>query len=569
MVESAVVKKEDFLSPLEALNLRLQKTPDKIAMVQPLGNGQLREYSWKQMGDEVQKMAGYLVSLNLAPGSHIALISKNCAEWIMADLAIWMAGHVSIPLYPSLTASSVRQIMEHSESRHAFIGKLDEWDEMSQGVPEGVHRIAFEMAPESARQTADAQWEKIVASQAPLNQWAERRDDELATIIYTSGTTGMPKGVMHSFGSLKVVGSRATMAYQLDQDDRVISYLPLAHVAERVAIELAFLFVGMKVFFAESLQTFGDDIKRAQPTVFFAVPRIWSKFYQKAGEKVPPHKLKRLLSIPLLRTIIKRKVLGAMGLDKCRIALSGAAALSQELINWFHDLGLDILEVYGMTENLAWSHTTPEGGQRVGWVGTPNDGVECRLGEGGEILVKSPGTMMGYYKEPELTRNTFADDEQQWLRTGDVGEIDASGYMRITGRTKELFKTEKGKYVAPAPIETRLVALQGIEQASVMGDGLPQPIVLVDLGEEERAALGRDADATKARLEPLFAAHLQRVNEQLDAHERLDALVVVSEPWTVENGVMTPTLKIKRNQLQKLYGDRFATWSRQRGIIWE
>jgi long-subunit acyl-CoA synthetase (AMP-forming) len=536
-------------------------------MVQPLGQGKLREYTWKEVGEQIQKMAGYLVSLNLAPGSHIALISKNCAEWIMADLAIWMAGHVSIPLYPTLTSDSVRKIMEHSEARHVFIGKLDDWEEMSGGLPKGVHRIAFEMAPAAARATADALWEKIMSSQVPLDEWAERRDDEVATIIYTSGTTGMPKGVMHSFGALKAVGNRATFAYSMSDEDRVVSYLPLAHVAERVAVELGFLFVGMTVYFAESLQTFGEDIKRARPTVFFAVPRIWNKFYQKASEHVPPEKLRRMLAVPILGLFVRRKVLAAMGLDKCRIALSGAAALSQELINWFKALGLEILEVYGMTENLAWSHTTPEGGQRIGWVGKPNDAVECRLGGNGEIQVKSPGSMLGYFKEEQMSRDAFADDV--WLRTGDVGVIDEDGYLRITGRVKEIYKTEKGKYVAPAPIETKLVTAPGIEQACVMGEGLPQSIALVDLGEEERAALEQDAAGTRSRLEAAFAAHLKETNAHLDPHERLDALVVVKAPWTIESGVLTPTLKVKRSKLEEQYAGRLAAWGQQGGVIWE
>lgn len=567
MNESVALKQDELKTPLEALSARLQNDGQRVAMIQPIGGGELREYTWNEIGEQIQKVAGYLVSLNLEPGSHIALISKNCAEWIMADIAIWMAGHVTIPLYPTLTRETVGLIMEHSEAKHTFVGKLDDWEEMCAGLPQGTHRIAFEMAPAGVREQADVLWDKIVATQAPLKQWAERRDDEVATIIYTSGTTGMPKGVMHSFGALKAVGNRAIHAYALNRDDRLISYLPLAHVAERVALELSFLFVGTTVYFAESLSTFGEDIKRAQPTLFFAVPRIWSKFYQKANDRMPPAKLKRLLSIPLVRTLVRRKVLTAMGLDKCRIALSGAAALSQPLIEWFNQLGLEILEGYGLTENLAWSHTSPEGAQRIGTVGIANDGVECRIGEAGEIQVKSPGSMLGYYKEEEKTKEAFADDV--WLRTGDVGKIDEEGYLRITGRVKEIYKTEKGKYVAPAPIESLLLSQPGIEQACVMGSGLPQSIGLLDLGEDERGQWLHDEQATKERLSPLFEAHFEAVNSKLAPHERMDALIVVREPWTIENGVLTPTLKIKRNVLEKTYQDRLAAWGKQGGVIWE
>ncbi|WP_156501358.1 AMP-binding protein, partial [Alcanivorax sp. HI0044] len=242
-------------------------------------------------------------------------------------------------------AETVRQIMEHSESKFLFVGKLDDWDMMKAGVPDGVQQIALSLAPDDALQ-AFPKWPDIIRDTAPLAEINVPDLKDLATIVYTSGTTGMPKGVMHDFESLSAVGEKMIKVYDLKPDERMISYLPLSHVAERVAVEIAVLYVGNKIFFAESLDTFGEDIKRAQPTVFFAVPRIWSKFYQKASEAVPPKKLNRLLKIPFLNKIIKKKVLGAMGLDECRIALSGAAALSPEIITWFKKLDLEILEVY-------------------------------------------------------------------------------------------------------------------------------------------------------------------------------------------------------------------------------
>jgi long-subunit acyl-CoA synthetase (AMP-forming) len=343
----------------------------------------------------------------------------------------------------------------------------------------------------------------------------------------------------------------------------MISYLPLSHIAERAAVELALIYVGHEVFFAESLETFGEDIKRASPTLFFAVPRIWTKFYQKVNDAMPPAKLRRLLRIPILNRIIKKKILAAMGLDECRIALSGAAALSPEVIEWFNKLGLEILEVYGMTENMAWSHTTRSSDQKVGWVGTPNEGVECRISEGGEIQIRSPGNMQGYYKDEAQTRDSFA--EGGWLKTGDVGEIDPNGRLRITGRVKEIFKSEKGKYIAPAPIENRLVSFPGIEQACVMGPGLPQPIALLNLSPEEMVKLEQ---AGREHYSRELAGLLTRVNDELDAHERLQCLVVVSETWAVENGMLTPTLKLKRNELEKCYADRVPGWSRSRGVVW-
>jgi len=549
-------------TPLQAFAETVQRRGKAVAMIQPLGGGRLREYNWLDIQDEALRMAAYLRSLNLPQGTNVALMSKNCAEWIIADIAIWMAGHVSVPLYPTLTSTSVRQIMEHSGAPVLFVGKLDVWEEARAGVPESVQCIAFSLAPEDARQRFP-RWEDMVSRYQPLTDPADPDENSLATIIYTSGTTGTPKGVMHSFRNFAVVGTKLVNVYNLVSSDRMISYLPLSHIAERAAVELALIYVGHEVFFAESLETFGEDIKRASPTLFFAVPRIWTKFYQKVNDAMPPAKLRRLLRIPILNRIIRKKILAAMGLDECRIALSGAAALSPEVIEWFNKLGLEILEVYGMTENMAWSHTTRSGDQKVGWVGTPNEGVECRIADGGEIQVRSPGNMQGYYKDEAQTRDTFA--EGGWLKTGDVGEIDPKGRLRITGRVKEIFKSEKGKYIAPAPIENRLVSFPGIEQACVMGPGLPQPIALLNLSPEERVKLEQ---AGREHYSKELAGLLSRVNDELDAHERLQCLVVVSEAWAVENGLLTPTLKLKRNELEKCYADRVPGWSRSRGVVW-
>ncbi|MED5387217.1 MAG: AMP-binding protein [Pseudomonadota bacterium] len=556
--------KASVMSPLKALEERCAKQANSIAMIQPMGGGELQEYTWARINEEARKMAAYLQSQGVQKGDHVALVSKNCAEWIIADLSIWMAGAVSVPLYPTLVAETVRQIMEHSESKFLFVGKLDDWDMMKAGVPDGVKQIAFTLAPQDAL-SKFPNWGDIIRDTAPMEQVAEPAMDDIATIIYTSGTTGMPKGVMHDFLAFSTVGEKMIKVYNLTPEERMISYLPLSHVAERVAVEVAQLYVGGKIFFAESLETFGEDIKRAQPTVFFAVPRIWSKFYQKASEAVPPKKLNKLLKVPFLNKVIKKKVLGAMGLDQCRIALSGAAALSPDIITWFKKLDLEILEVYGMTENLAWSHTTEEGDQKIGWVGTPNDGVECRIGEGGEIMVRSLGNMKGYYKQPDKTAEDLTEDG--WLHTGDVGEIDEKGRLRITGRVKEIFKTEKGKYVAPAPIEGRLSTQPGLELACVIGQGMGQPIALLNITPEEQEKLskGSEKEHFTKELEKLLA----RVNEELDPHERMTTLVVCKDAWTVENNLITPTLKLKRNEIEKRYAADIPNWSKTKGVVWE
>lgn len=538
-------------------------TPDKTVFTQPMGGGQVREWTWKQAMDEVRRMAAYLKGLYLEPGSRIAMLAKNTAHWMMADWAIWMAGHVSVPLYPTLAAGTVRQILEHSESKLLFVGKLDVWDDMKAGVPEGLPMVTLPLAPwvDGARG-----WEEIIGKSAPLAGSPVRPADELCTLIYTSGTTGMPKGVMHSFGTFAWSITSGLKRVPLDQRGRVLSFLPLAHVAERMVVEHGLLATGMHVFFAESLETFVSDIQRARPTVFFAVPRLWVKFQQGVQAKMPPEKMARLLKIPILRGIVKKKVLAGLGLDQAFWAAGGAAPMPPSVLAWYRSLGLDIVEVYGMTENCGLSHSTVLGKPRPGTVGTTYEGVQCRTDPAtGEIQVKGECVMLGYYKQPEVTRETFTADG--WLKTGDKGTIDAEGNLKITGRVKDLFKTGKGKYVAPAPIENKLATHAAIEACCVTGANLGQPLGLLMLNPDA-AAKARDAAGRKA-LEASLAEHLKAVNAQLDPHEQMDCLVVTADPWSVENDILTPTMKVKRNKIEDLFARNYENWvASRKKVVW-
>ena len=536
--------------------------PGQTILTQPLGGGALREYSWAQVMDETRRMAAHLQSLGFQPGSRIAILSKNCAHWLMCDFAIWMAGFVSVPLYPTLAAGTIRQILEHSEARLLFIGKLDGWDAMKPGVPSGLPCIATPLAPP----TVYPQWEAIVAATAPLPGEPVRDGAELSTIMYTSGTTGMPKGVMHSFATFAWSLDAALRRVPLRGDARMLSYLPLAHVAERTLVEHGLLATSMHVFFAESLETFGADLQRARPTCFFSVPRLWVKFQQGVHAKMPPAKLARLLKLPVLKRVVAKKVLTALGLDQCTIAAGGAAPMPPELLRWYASLGLPILEVYGMTENCGVSHATLPGIQRPGTVGRAYDGVQSRLcPQTGEIQVKSPGLMLGYYKEPELTRAAFTVDG--WLHTGDKGQLDAEGNLRITGRVKDLFKTSKGKYVAPAPIEDKLVMNGAVEACVVTGANLGQPLGIVMLNAES-ATRAKDAGQRQA-MQASLAAHLDAINAKLDPHEQLDCLVVVSDPWTVDNGFITPTFKVRRNRIEEVYAPQYERWvGARQPVVW-
>ncbi|QPF76191.1 AMP-binding protein [Roseateles sp. DAIF2] len=544
-----------------------REAPTRLTFTQPMGGGVVKELRWSEVADQVRRMAAHLQAMGRErgwePGAKVAILSKNCAWWLMSDLAIWLAGYVSVPLYPTLASETITQILNHSESRALFVGKLDGWEGMKPGVPAGMPCISYPLSPEDAKRAYEG-WDAICARSAPLQGEPLRGADELCTLIYTSGTTGNPKGVMHSFGAFAWAIQTGLERFHLTGEDRMLSYLPLAHVVERMLVEHGWLRTGMHIFFAESLDTFTSDLQRARPTVFFSVPRLWVKFQQGIFAKMPPAKLNRLLGLPLIGGLVRRKIQKALGLDQCRFAAGGAAPMPPALLEWYAKLGIPINEGYGMTENLAVSHITLPGKNQRGTVGPAYPGVETRIDPtSGELQMRSPAVMLGYYKEPGLSREAFTEDG--WLRTGDKAQIDPQGCLRITGRVKDLFKTSKGKYVAPAPIEDRLVMHPAVEACMVTGANLGQPLGIVMLSPDAAQRSGSEAD--RQQLMAQLNQHLDDVNARLDPHEQLDCLVVMKSPWTVDNGFITPTFKVKRNRVEEVYGSHYEEWVERRKKI--
>lgn len=558
---------QEFLSTHIHYLLHWEKTtPDKIYLVQPLPSGEVISFTWKEVADQVRRMAAYLTSLNMSAKSQIAILGKNTAHWIMADLAIWMSGHISVPLYTTLNAEGTQYILDHSESKFLFIGKLDgigdSWNDVKKIIPVDFPCVRLPLSPDY-----DApKWEDIVEETLPLKAVAFPNSDDLATIIYTSGSTGLPKGVMQSFNTLLAPSSELKNTFSVTPAERALSYLPLAHVAERIFIESSSLICGFTVYFANSLDTFIDDLNRAKPTIFFSVPRLWTKFYLGINEKIPPSVQKVLFKLPIIGKFIKNKLLTKLGLNHVRYALTGSAPLPVDIIKWYRNIGLELLEVYGMTENSGYSHITRFGQYESGFVGHVQNRVECKIDENGEILVKSPGTMLGYYKNPEKTAEDLTPD--WFLRTGDMGEIDSQGRLKITGRVKDIFKTSKGKYVMPVPIEQKIGNHQIIESVCVGGASHKQPIAFVMLAEEVRNKLKQDNK--RDEIEATLIALKNDINQKLESHEKVGFIVVITELWTMNNDMLTPTMKIKRNKIESKYEPWIEQWVAQnKEVIWE
>jgi len=527
--------------------------PDRVYLTQPVGGGRTVDYTWRQVCDEARQMAAHLQAMGLQPGDRVAMLSKNCAHFFLAELAIWMGGFTTVAIFPTEKADTIAYILEHSEAKAIFIGKLDAgWEAQLPGIPEAMPRITFPLAPK----VPGAAWDDVVAKVAPLDGRPARKAEDLALLLYTSGSTGTPKGVMHDFGHITAAAEGIVRGIDFSPEDRALSYLPLAHVFERAYIECASFVAGGHIFFAEALDTFVADIQRARPTIFISVPRLWLKFQQGVFAKMPAQKLDRLLRIPLLNRLIGKKVLKGLGLDQVRLAGSGSAPIPAELIAWYRRLGLNLLEGYAMSEDFAYSHLSTATHKLPGYVGLPYDDVQVRISEEGEVLIKSPGCMVGYYKLPELTAESFTADG--FFRTGDRGERRPDGLLRITGRVKELFKTAKGKYVAPAPIENFINEHEAIELSCVSGVGQPAAYAMVVLAEHLRPKM--TDPAVRVELEKTLTEWLATVNRHVAEYERLQMFVVAAQPWTIESETLTPTMKIKRSRIEAMAAPHLESW---------
>lgn len=534
-------------------------TPHQVYLKQPI-DGKYLHFTWKDVGDEARRIAAAIHALKLPPKSNIALLSKNCAHWIITDLAIMMSGHISVPLYPNINATTLNYVLEHSEAAAIFVGKLDDWDSQKAGLTDTISTIAL---PQYYRSDISmTQWEVLLSEYEPIADSPKRDAHDLCTIIYTSGTTGKPKGVMHSFYNIGYAVTHAMTVVDVGGlgKGRFFSYLPLSHIAERMLIENGSIFTGGMVYFAESIDLFAKNLQVAQPTIFMAVPRIWTKFQQKIQEKLPDSRLNWLLKIPVVSTLLKNTIKKGLGLNRAIHTFTGAAPTPPALLRWYKKLGIDIQEVYGMTENCAYSHITRPNKVKIGSCGQPLPNVEVKISPDGEILVKSASNMIGYYKDKAKTLASFEGD---YLKTGDEGHTDEEGFLFISGRTKDIFKTDKGKYVAPAPIEMELAQNSYIEQICVVGNQLPQPMALVVLSLEQQLP-------NRQELSSMFKQLLQKINHQLEKHEQLKKIVIVAKTWSIDNNLLTPTLKIKRREIEKQYQSFYKKWYQQEEtVLWE
>ena len=452
--------------------------PNDTFLIQPI-DGKYHYFTWKKVGDQARRISNYINSLNLKPNSQIAIISKNCAHWIITDLAIMMSGHTSVPLYANVNGKTAKYILEHSESKLVFIGKLEkyDWEEIKNNIPKSTVQVDFGYY---GLNTKIKKWEDIIISTKPIKGSPLRKLNEIITIIYTSGTTGIPKGVVLKYSAAALATKNLNLLFPLVETDRFFSYLPLSHIAERALVEHGGIMSGGKIFFAETLDSFVKNLKFCEPTIFFGVPRIYAKFKSKLLSKFPQGLINTILIIPLLNIFFKNLIKKGLGLNKSRICITGAASTPITTLEWFDRFNIKIYEAYGMSENSACSHGNYPENIKFGTVGKAMPNTEVQITPIGEIIMKNGCIMEGYFKDQKKTNKVIKNG---FLHTGDKGIIDKDGFLKITGRIKDIFKTSKGKYVSPNLIEMKLSKNKNIEQVCVVGENLNQPLALIILSE--------------------------------------------------------------------------------------
>ncbi|NOH66325.1 AMP-binding protein [Vibrio rotiferianus] len=544
--------------PNEMILKWAKERPNEVYLKQII-NRQFVEFTYAEVAEQALKLVSALRNLGVKPGDKVALVSKNCAEWFICDLAMMLGDYVSVPIFPTAGADTIEYCITHSESKALIGGKLDD-PAATQQVINAMPDLVSIALPYDSAPNCQYQYKELIANVMPSEERPQHTDDKLMSLVYTSGTSGLPKGAMLTYGAFSWSVQQLINHIGIQKNDRLFSYLPLAHITERVYIFGSSIMGGVTTAFPESLDTFIEDVKIHRPTLFISVPRLWTLFQQRIQDKLPQKKLNILLKIPFINSLIKKKLADGLGLDQARVLGCGSAPVSPALLEWYRSVGLNITEAWGMTESFAYSTLNyPFRADKIGSVGNAGPGIELKIAGDDEIMVRGKGLFSGYYKNDIATQESF--DSEGWLHTGDIGSIDADGYLTIQGRKKDTFKTSKGKFVAPVPIEKKLFEYSRVEMMCLIGLGLPGPILLV---------VPHDfPDFDKERYARTTRKVIARMNEELESHEQIKGVLMIQDPWSIENGILTPTLKIKRHVLEQKYHEIGHNWPKGEMVVWE
>lgn len=549
-------------------------------------NGEWVPISTQSFIEQAEDVSAALLEKGLKPGDKIALISNNRPEWHILDLGILMAGMINVPIYPTITEEDYKYIMNDAECKLCFVAD----DELLNKVRIVEKEIPSLLGVYSIDKLNDASnWIDLKETGKGKQRDTITKimegisEEDLATLIYTSGTTGRPKGVMLSHKNLVSNSLSSRKRLPVDNNSKSLSFLPLCHVYERMVCYM-YIYVGTSIYYAESLDTIGDNLREVKPQVFTAVPRLLEKVYDKIiakGQELTG--IKRALffwalslgqeydvkgksgfykwKLGIANKIIFNKWREALG-GNCKAVASGAAALQPRLARIFLAAQIPVMEGYGLTETSPVIAVNEEknDGVRIGTVGRPLDDVQLRIASDGEIEVKGPNVMMGYYNKKEATKQVFTEDG--WFKTGDLGEMVEGEYLKITGRKKETFKTSGGKYIAPQLIENKMKESSFIEQVMVIGEGEKHPAAIIqpafDFLKEwcKRKNINYTTDAEMVKDQRVFDRifeEVEKFNQGFAQYEKVKKIILAGSPWGIDSGEMTPTMKVKRRVIMENY----------------
>lgn len=496
------------------------------------------DYSWRRAQTEISAI-GAMLEQRFGQSENMVVLSRNRAHWVMADLATIASGNVTVSMFTTLPRRTADYICGLTQPKAVFVGETGNWDQVAPILPEDVLLVTL---PGVDLDLPHERWEDILTQFAGSKPLYRCAPDDVISLVFTSGTTGDPKGVIQTHNSSLIPVRRALGAFGLPDQPRYFSYLPLSHIGERQQVEFSSIVLGGEIYFNESMNSLYRDLQRASPHLFFGPPRVWELLQQAVMEKFGGQE-------PFAEAMLNdsagtgNEVLEWLGLNGVRYCLSAAASAPASLMQWWQGLGLTLMEGFGQTEAMS-TILSNQAIRRTGSVGKPAEGVQCRIAENGELVLKADGCTPGYYRQEQATAELFRDG---WLHTGDMARVDEDGFIFITGRVKEYFKTIHGKYVAPSPIENSFARNYLVGQQCLLGRGYSKTVMVLVLTGEAQGL-------SKERVESSLAATLAEINETVEKHARIGAVIISRNPWTIENEMLTPTLKIRRERIEEQFG---------------
>ena len=522
----------------DLIALRAEQNPDKI-WLRDLREDGSQDYTWGQSHEQISAI-GAMLEQRFGQGEAMVVLSSNCAHWVLADLAIIASGNVTASMFTTLPAPTADYILQLTEAKVIFVGQTSNWDQIITVLPKDILIVAL---PGVELEQPHEKWEDLLARYAGQAPAYQCQPDDMISLVFTSGTTGMPKGVIQTHSSNLIPIRRFTDMFGIAESPRYFSYLPLSHIAERQIVEFSSIVLGGEIYFNESMDTLARDLPRARPHVFFGPPRVWEQLQQAViGKFGGKDALAAALSQD--KAGIGALILEGLGLNEVEYCLTAAAPTPPALIHWWDDLGLTLMEGFGQTEAMGVILSSREH-RRVGSIGKPIGEVQFKVTEEGELAIKADGCTPGYFKQEDKTAELIRDG---WLHTGDKVRVDEDGFIYITGRVKDYFKTIQGKFVAPPPIEGAFAVNPHAEQQCLLGRGFSKTVMVLVLTAEAQ-------EVPEQEVEESILETIRQVNDSIEKHARIGAVIVSREPWSIENEVLTPTMKIRREKVEERFAE--------------